>query len=152
MMVMAYFFIRGFVKWVCSVCENTWICMTLSFSNIFYTESMLRYFLSLLCLSKMFSIKNSKAWQVSTPQAGVCPPHTTSSNRRRPLGSSKDGQESPTGQSACSLVSLGCRQEKGSHLLLSPPPSMSTTFHITQESSEITMKGQMSCGLIPSSS
>ena len=113
---------------------------------------MLHYFLSLLCLSKMFSIKNSKAWRVSPPQIGFCPPHTTSSKRRRPLGSSKDGQESPTGQSACSLVLLGCRWERGSHLLLSPPLSTSTTFHITQESSEITMKGQMSWGLIPSSS
>ena len=35
-MVMVSFFIREFVKWVCSICENTWICMTLFF--IFYTE------------------------------------------------------------------------------------------------------------------
>lgn len=30
-MVMVSFFIREFVKWVCSICENTWICMTLFF-------------------------------------------------------------------------------------------------------------------------
>lgn len=44
------------------------------------------------------------------------------------------------------------RPDATPHLLLSPPQSTSTTFHITQESSEMTMKGQMSCGLTPSSS
>lgn len=38
------------------------------------------------------------------------------------------------------------------YLFLSPEQSTSTAFHITQESSEITMKGQISWGFIPSSS
>lgn len=57
-MVMVSFFIREFVKWVCSICENTWICMTLFF--IFYTESMLHYFLSLLSSVKCFQLKTQK--------------------------------------------------------------------------------------------
>lgn len=38
------------------------------------------------------------------------------------------------------------------YLFLSPEQSISTAFHITQESSEMTMKGQISWGFIPSSS
>lgn len=57
-MVMVSFFIREFVKWVCSICENTWICMTLFL--IFYTESMLHYFLSLLSSVKCFQLKTQK--------------------------------------------------------------------------------------------
>ena len=58
-MVMVSFFIREFVKWVCSICENTWICMTLFFF-LFYTESMLHYFLSLLSSVKCFQLKTQK--------------------------------------------------------------------------------------------